>query len=105
MSERDNPTGFTAELLDICAERCAQFGDPACWRLPDLTDPCDHITPCAECLAEANSTDEMDAAHEVIAAERGEVLRLREQLATARNDALIAADILALKTKEPTDAN
>ena len=74
----------------------------------------------------------LDAAHEVIAAERGEVLRLREQLATARNDALeealtvireelerarkylpqaaiivaaVEKDILALKTKEPTDAN
>lgn len=51
-----NPEGFTAELERICAERCAEFGDPACWRLPELVEPCEHVTPCDECLADATLT-------------------------------------------------
>jgi len=47
-----NPEGFTEALVIICAERCAEFGDPPCWRLPELVEPCEHITPCDECLAD-----------------------------------------------------
>jgi hypothetical protein len=46
-----NPQGFTDRLEDICEARCAEVGDPACWRLPKLVE-CKHITPCAECLAD-----------------------------------------------------
>jgi len=48
----DNPQGFTDQLERICSERCAEFGDQACWRLPELVDPCEQVTPCAECLAD-----------------------------------------------------
>lgn len=51
----DNPTGFTPELLEACQERCASVGDPACWRLPELVEPCEHITPCQECMDEVNA--------------------------------------------------
>lgn len=47
----DNPEGFTPELERICEDTCAEFGDPACWRLPDVVEPCEHNTPCDECLA------------------------------------------------------
>jgi hypothetical protein len=47
-----NPDGFTDLLKAICAERCVQCGDPPCWRLPDLADPCEQITPCRDCLRE-----------------------------------------------------
>lgn len=50
-SQPENPSGFTAELRALCLERCAAYGDPACWRLPSLVTPCEPITPCAECLA------------------------------------------------------
>jgi len=46
----NNPEGFTPELRAACRERCAAVGDPPCWRLPELVDPCEHITPCADCL-------------------------------------------------------
>lgn len=47
-----NPEGFTPEIESICAEVCAEFGDPPCWRLPELVQPCEPIKPCKECLAE-----------------------------------------------------
>lgn len=47
-----NPDGFTALHKQVCEIKCAEYGDPACWRLPDLADPCEHITPCEECQAE-----------------------------------------------------
>ena len=47
-----NPSGFTTALKDICRERCAKYGEPPCWRLPDLIQPCEQITPCDECLAD-----------------------------------------------------
>jgi len=50
---KDNPSGFTPRLRDLCADRCAEFGEPPCWRLPSLSQPCEHITPCAECIEEA----------------------------------------------------
>ena len=48
-----NPESFTPELERICAERCADIaGEPPCWKLPELVQPCEHITPCDECLAD-----------------------------------------------------
>lgn len=47
-----NPSGFTPKLMAICAERCADpFCEPPCWKLPQLVQPCEQITPCDECLA------------------------------------------------------
>jgi hypothetical protein len=54
----DNPQGFNAELERICQGRCGEFGEPACWRLPDLVEPCETITPCAECLADLEPKNE-----------------------------------------------
>ena len=54
----NNPEGFTNELEVICERRCSEFGDPACWLLPALVEPCEHITPCAKCLADANKLKE-----------------------------------------------
>ena len=44
---------FTPLLRDICAGTCGDRGEPACWRLPELTSDCkpEDITPCDECLA------------------------------------------------------
>jgi hypothetical protein len=43
---------FDDELRKICAEKCADVGDPPCWKLPDMTSDCDDeiIEPCLECL-------------------------------------------------------
>ena len=49
---RPNPEGFTPDLERICAERCAFYGDPPCWRMPELVEPCEHVTPCEECLGD-----------------------------------------------------
>lgn len=46
-----NPQGFTPELMTVCQGTCGDFGEPPCWELPSLVDPCELITPCAECLA------------------------------------------------------
>lgn len=46
-----NPAEFNDALRAICQDTCAAFGEPACWRLPDLVDPCDQVTPCEACLA------------------------------------------------------
>jgi len=46
-----NPEGFTEQIERICEETCADFGDPPCWMLPDLVEPCGQVTPCDECLA------------------------------------------------------
>lgn len=48
-----NPDGFTPALEAICSDRCADVGDPPRWRLPELVEPCEHNTPCDECLADA----------------------------------------------------
>lgn len=45
-----NPTGFTEELRGRCRDRCAFYGDPPCWRLPELVDPCELIAPCQDCI-------------------------------------------------------
>ena len=55
-----NPDGFTSELEAICAATCAEFGDPPCWRLPELVEPCDQITPCDECLAALKQMEQSD---------------------------------------------
>lgn len=52
-----NPAGFTDAIKRICAETCAEFGDPPCWRLPELVQPCEHITPCDECLAAVDTKE------------------------------------------------
>lgn len=52
-----NPKGFTEALERICAATCAEFGDLPCWRLPELVEPCEQITPCDECLAQIGTTE------------------------------------------------
>ena len=47
----ENPQGFTDTLKTICAGRCGDYGEPPCWKLPELVEPCEIIEPCAECLA------------------------------------------------------
>lgn len=52
-------TGFTPELEARCRDRCAFYGDPPCWRLPDLSsDPGPEITPCDDCLHDRPNPDE-----------------------------------------------
>lgn len=48
----DNPQGFTEELKRICQGRCGDMGEPACWELPQMVEPCELITPCDDCLSE-----------------------------------------------------
>lgn len=55
-NEPKNPDGFTPQLEGICRNRCAEFGDPPCWTLPELVQPCEQITPCAECIADVALT-------------------------------------------------
>jgi hypothetical protein len=55
MTKAPNPTGFSDGLRNLCRETCAEYGDPPCFMLPKLCDPCDHITPCEECLTAAIS--------------------------------------------------
>lgn len=47
------PTPWTDALRDRCADRCADFGEPACWRLPELSSDAAGlvILPCEECVA------------------------------------------------------
>lgn len=54
---RENPDGFDDQLREICREDCAEFGDPPCWMLPELVQPCEHITPCDGCLAKAQNRE------------------------------------------------
>lgn len=43
--------GWTPELKRICEGRCADYGDPPCWKLPELTsDMKTKPKPCAGCL-------------------------------------------------------
>jgi hypothetical protein len=47
-----NEAEWTERIKQICADACAYpYGEPPCWRLPDLTDYCEEITPCDNCLA------------------------------------------------------
>jgi hypothetical protein len=46
--------GFTPAIKDICRETCAEFGEPPCWKLPELVQPCEQVTPCLECIDAAN---------------------------------------------------
>lgn len=41
--DADPITPWTPPLLTVCAERCSEVGDPACWRVVD------DATPCEEC--------------------------------------------------------
>lgn len=52
-----NPSGFDEALRLRCAARCAFYGDPPCWRLPELVEPCEQITPCEECLEDRPNPD------------------------------------------------
>jgi len=47
---------FERQVRDACRERCAEFGDPPCYRL-DLWDR-KHPTWCRECRAEAGDVSE-----------------------------------------------
>ncbi len=47
----DKPRGFTPALKEICRDTCGAMGEPPCWKLPDLVQPCEQITPCYQCLA------------------------------------------------------
>lgn len=43
--------GFTAEIKTRCLDRCSFYGDPACYRMPDIFDDLDlPITPCEDCI-------------------------------------------------------
>lgn len=48
---KGNAVGFTDIVRERCRNACAEFGEPPCWQLPDLTSDCDDqtITPCSEC--------------------------------------------------------
>jgi hypothetical protein len=50
MGEQPNPSGFTPALRSLCRDRCAFYGEPPCWKLPDEVQPCEQITPCDDCL-------------------------------------------------------
>lgn len=52
-----NPSDFTPELEQICRERSAEYGEPPCYELPKLVSPCEHITPCDDCLADQALTE------------------------------------------------
>lgn len=51
--------GFTDELRERCRDRCAFYGDPPCWRLPEIAgDQLDEpIRPCEQCLTNAPNPD------------------------------------------------
>ncbi len=49
---KPNPEGFTDLHKQVCEGRCGQNGESPCYRLPEMVEPCEHITPCAECQAE-----------------------------------------------------
>jgi len=45
--------GFTAEIRLRCHDRCALYGDPACYRMPELCDPSElpmTVMPCEDCI-------------------------------------------------------
>jgi len=52
--------GWTPTLRVRCAARCAFYGDPPCWRIPDIScDPLPGpITPCDDCLHDRPNPDE-----------------------------------------------
>ncbi len=43
-------TGWTPQIEAACVERCAQFGDPACYMLGD--QEAEPVKPCHSCLRE-----------------------------------------------------
>jgi hypothetical protein len=40
------------KVREACRERCAEFGDPACWQLAN-SGQIDVFDPCDPCLADA----------------------------------------------------
>ena len=56
MCDKGTVEGFDDELREICRESCAEFGDPPCWKLPDMTSDCDGkvIRPCDQCFMSLN---------------------------------------------------
>ncbi|MDX1819298.1 MAG: hypothetical protein R3197_00250 [Paracoccaceae bacterium] len=51
MTRRDDLV-WTDRIKEVCAEACAYpYGEPPCWRLPELTNDCESVEPCADCLA------------------------------------------------------
>ena len=53
--------GWTPSLRVRCADRCAFYGEPPCWRLPDLTSDCEPITPCDDCLHDRQNEEAANA--------------------------------------------
>lgn len=45
------------EIRDLCRDKCAEFGDPPCWRLDDNDGI--PFAPCSECLAETGTAPEV----------------------------------------------
>lgn len=57
-----HPTlGFLPHIADRCRDRCAFYGDPPCWLIPDLSsDPLpEPFLPCADCLQGIPNPDEV----------------------------------------------
>ena len=48
--EPKNPQGCTSEWKEIWALWGGDQGETACWKLPELSQPCETITPCQGCL-------------------------------------------------------
>ncbi len=43
---------WTQPMRDRCQDECAEYGDPPCWRLHELTSDCPvPLAPCGECRA------------------------------------------------------
>lgn len=51
--------GWTDEIRERCRDNCAFFGDPPCFRLPELTSDAkgQAFTPCSDCLAGIDLTE------------------------------------------------
>lgn len=46
-----------SEIREICRERCAEAGDPPCWRLD--ADNGVPFAPCSDCLADAGEPENL----------------------------------------------
>ena len=43
---------WTDAIRECCRENCAVYGDPPCYRLPEITSDCTEMPePCADCVA------------------------------------------------------
>lgn len=45
------PNGFTPKLRALCQDRCAGYGKPPCWRLHELAEGSEPVSPCEDCVA------------------------------------------------------